>query len=311
MLPFLCRSYDRALGRLIARFVRQPAGGFTEPPAVPDSPEELDIPRQVAFEFSQEKAELWKFEAPSPAESIWPESKILRGRALGLENSRGALIVLHGACDNEYTYSRWMGNAFLRHGYRVLIPAAPCHLDRAPPRTFSGAPMFWSTRLTIAGVAQWLTEVRSLIDHLRGDGVETIGLIGYSIGSLTAGLAATLWPDLDFACLLAPVGHHLRAMDHSKVARTIWPWLEDVSPDEAALFDRWAALNRRPVARQSLFLMTLFDDLQPYGLQQDWWNAWDQPAHHEYRHGHMSILFCKQLYRDLDAFAASAVGEPA
>ena len=48
---------------------------------------------------------------------------------------------------------------------------------------------------------------------------------------------------------------------------------------------------------------TLFDDLQPIELQDRWWQAWNRPESHAYRHGHMSILFCRQLYRDLEAFA--------
>src|SRR5438874_2311376 len=85
----------------------------------------------------------------------------------------------------------------------------PDHVPRAMHGRFSGSAMFWSTELVVAGMAQWLAEIRGLIDWLRGEGVATVGLMGYSIGSQVAGLAATLWPDVDFVALLAPVGHHL------------------------------------------------------------------------------------------------------
>lgn len=303
MSPFLCRLYDRALGRLIAQFVRRPKQGFQEPDCVPDTPDSLSPSSPLALKFFDPKKESWKFECESPVASPWPESRVLRGRAFGPMKSDAAVIVLHGACDNEYTYSGWTGSAFVQAGFRALVPAAPSHLDRRPAKTFSGAPMFWSTKLTVAGMAQWLAEIQGLVGYLRQDGVKTVGLIGYSIGSLTAGLAATLWPDLDFVCLLAPVGHHLAALPVSRVARTIWPWLQDVSTAETALMDRWAAVNRQPVARRTVFLMTLFDALQPIELQRAWWEAWKQPESHEYRHGHMSILFCRQLYRDLRALA--------
>ncbi|MGE0606422.1 MAG: alpha/beta hydrolase [Pirellulales bacterium] len=303
MLPFLCRAYDRSLVRLISPFVRPPKAGFSQPDEVPASPDDLpDVP-PLRFDLVHQQDDLWKFEVESPVASHWPESQMLRGRALGPADAKSALIVLHGACDNEYTYSRWMGAEFVKQGFRVLVPAAPAHLDRAP-KCFSGAPMFWSTRCTVAGMAQWLCEVRGLIGHLRAQGVQTIGLIGYSIGSLTAGLAATIWPDLDFVCLLAPVGHHLKALPVSGVARRFWPWMVNLPDDELALFDRWSALTRQPLGATPLFLMTLFDDLQPHSLQTNWWQAWSQPARHEYRHGHMSILFAKQLYPDLSAFAA-------
>src|SRR5687767_10002249 len=117
MLPFLCRAYDRSLGNLIGRFVRRPVGGFTEPTEVPDSPDALPDVAPLVLSFEHQKEELWRFEAPSPVASHWPESQVLRGRAIGPENARAALIVLHGACDNEYTYSRWMGDAFVRKGF--------------------------------------------------------------------------------------------------------------------------------------------------------------------------------------------------
>jgi dienelactone hydrolase len=302
VLPVLCRAYDRSLGNLISWFVGRPKGGFSQPASVLASPDDLPPTPPLDLQFSEQKPGLWKFEVESPVASHWAGSQKLRGRAFGPADAKAALIVLHGACDNEYTYSQWMGQSFMQHGFRVLVPAAPCHLDRGE-RGFSGAPMFWSVETTIAGMTQWLAEIQGMIGYLRGQGVQVVGLIGYSIGSLTAGLAATLWPDLDFACLLAPVGHHLAAIPTSRVARKIWPWLQDVTTEERALMDRWAAINRQPVTPRPLFLMTLFDALQPYDLQQNWWRAWGQPAFHEYRHGHMSILFCKQLYRDLDAFA--------
>ena len=72
-------------------------------------------------------------------------------------------------------------------------------------------------------------------------------------------------------------------------------------PAEAtALLDRWSALHRPPVAGRPLFLMTEFDLLQPYALQQSWWQTWNRPESHRYRHGHMSVLFCKQLPRPGD-----------
>ena len=308
MLPVLCRTYDRSLGWLISRFVGRPSAGFVEPESVPESPEDLSVVGPLDVTYELQKPELWRFEIPSPVESHWPESQTLRGRAIGPQGVRQALVVMHGACDNEYTYSRWMGGAFVKQGYRVLIPAAPCHLDRAPRKTFSGAPMFWSARTTVSGVAQWLLEIQGLIGHLRRDGAEVVGLIGYSVGSLTAGIAATLWKDLDFAALLAPVGHHLAALDHSRVARRIWPWLVDCNAEDVALLDRWAPVSRQPVIQHPLFLMTCFDDLQPYLLQEKWWQAWNRPARYEYRHGHMSILFCRRLYRDLETFARQMAG---
>ena len=189
----------------------------------------------------------------------------------------------------------------------MFLPAAPCHLDRAADGTFSGAPLFWSTKLVVAGMAQWLAEIRGFVDWLRRQGAASVGIVGFSFGSLVGGLAATLWPDLDFVVLMAPVGHHLQAVRHSRAAAAVWPWMRRVSPAEAALLDRWAPLYRRPLVRRLLFLKTMYDVLQPTELQQNWWREWGRPPAHEYPHGHMSVLFCRQMYRDLEAFAAERV----
>ena len=145
-------------------------------------------------------------------------------------------------------------------------------------------------------MAQWLAEVHGLVGWLRNQGATSVGVLGYSLGSLVGGLAATLWPDLDFVALLAPVGHHLHAIRRSRAAACVWPWMRRVSPAEA-LLDRWAPLYRRPVTPRLLFLKTMYDVLQPTELQQDWWRDWSRPPAHEYPHGHMSVLFCRQMYR--------------
>src|SRR5262249_39775030 len=144
------------------------------------------------------KEEAWAFTAPSPVTTPWPESQVIHGRAMGPADARSALIILHGAY-SEYTPCQMVAQSFTQHGFRVLIPAAPCHLERTPKGAFNGAPFFWSAPALVLGIGQWLTEVRGLIDGLRQQGVERVGVLGYSIGSLAAGLAASLWADLDFA----------------------------------------------------------------------------------------------------------------
>jgi esterase/lipase len=221
---------------------------------------------------------------------------------LGPDDARRAVVILHGAY-GEYINCEMMGRCFATHGFRVLIPAAPCHLERTPKGTKSGNAFFWSTELVVAGVGQWLVDVRGLIDGLRTQGVERIGLVGYSIGSLTAGLAGTLWPDLEFVAPLAPVGHHLEAIHQSPAAASFWPWMKNATSAEAELFDRWAPRYRPPVAQRATFLVTLFDELQPVELQQAWRKAWHDPPQREFRHGHISICFSRVLYRELERLA--------
>jgi hypothetical protein len=314
VLPLLARSIDQLLTAWLAPRVRRPRGYRPPAAAPPDSPDALTwlgalVPKRTHQVPFHGKDEVWAFEAPSPVPTPWPESQVIHGRIMGPPDARSALIVLHGAY-SEYTPCQMVGQSFAKHGFRVLIPAAPCHQERTPQETPNGGAFFWSARAFVLGMGQWLAEVRGLIEGLRQEGVERVGILGYSIGSLAAGLAATLWADLDFVGMLAPVGHHHQSIVRSRVAGRIWPWMRRLPPAEVALLDRWAPLYRRPVVRQLLFGISLFDDLQLTSLQEDWWQAWQQPPRKEYRYGHISLYFAPVLYRDLDQYAAGLVAGP-
>jgi dienelactone hydrolase len=304
MVPFLARACDRLLSRWLAGRVGRPSDGLPQPPVVPESPDLLSWPEPIVPATEHVQGDVRKFTAPSPVPTFCEESRTIQGRMLGPDEARKAVVILHGAY-GEYINCEMMGRCFAKHGFRVLIPAAPFHLERTPKGIKSGNAFFWSPALVVAGVAQWLVDVRGLIGWLRTQGVEQIGLVGYSIGSLTAGLAATLWSDLNFVAPLAPVGHHLEAIHRSPTAARFWPWMKNVSSAEAELLDRWAPRYRQPVARQTMFLITLFDELQPLELQQAWRKAWHDPPQREFRHGHISICFSRVLYRELERLAAA------
>ena len=313
----LARSFDAILSMSLARFVR-PRGELPRPHAVPDGPDDVNWPELVELELTPlesppakggqgEGEPQWDFSFPSPVPSSWKENETVRGLALGPQDARRAIILLHGAYEDHYTHAVWMARSFTKHGYRVLIPAGPCHLQRKPPGVFSGSPMFWSPELVVAGFHQWLAEIRGLMGFLRREGAQQIGLYGYSLGSLVAGLAATLWRDLDFIALLTPVGSHADAIGHSRVAARIWPWMRDIPQEKIALLDRWAAVHRQPLTDRMAFFITRYDNLQPTRLQEQWWEAWGRPPRRDYPHAHLSVHYCKQFYRDLAMFAGEGV----
>jgi dienelactone hydrolase len=313
VLPFLARSIDQLLTSWLAPQVRRPPG-YRPPDTRPlPSPDAITWPGAIVPERTEKtpfhgKDEVWAFQAPSPVPSPWPEGRVMHGRDMGPTDARSALIVLHGAY-SEYTPCQMVGQSFTQHGFRVLIPAAPCHLERTPRGTPNGGAIFWSPQAFILGMAQWLAEVRGLIDGLRQQGVQRVGILGYSFGSQAAGLAATLWPDLDFVAVVAPVGHHHQSILRSRAAGRIWPWMRRLPPEEVAILDRWAPIQRRPVVSRLLFLVSLFDELQPTHMQRAWWQAWREPPYQEYRYGHISLYFAPILYRDLSQYAVNAKAE--
>jgi pimeloyl-ACP methyl ester carboxylesterase len=316
----LAKGIDWLLSMTLARWVR-PHGAVPKPVVVPSDPAAIAWPdvADIALKPAEpprqrvkdREEELWDFSFASPVESPWPVNQTVRGVALGPEKAADAVILLHGAYEDYYTHAQWMAQPFLRHGGRAFIPAGPCHLQRTPPGVFSGSPMFWSTDLVVASLYQWLAEVRCLMNWLRRSGGQRVGLFGYSLGTLVAGLAAALWDDVDFLALLSPVGSHAQAITHSRVAARIWPWMQNLPADEPALLERWAPIKRPPVTKRIGFFITRYDDLQPTALQEEWWQAWGRPPRWDYPHGHLSVHFCKQFYRDLETFAKDVLDRSA
>jgi dienelactone hydrolase len=305
MLPWLAYQIDSLTTSVLGRMIQPPAGYCPPSEPVPDRPEDIAWPGPIRLDVKKRlKGEIDWIHAPSPVRSPWPESQTIHGRAFGPASARSAILFLHGAYD-VYTPFEKMGARFARRGFRVIIPAAPCHLERAPRGTHNGAPFFWSHQSVLLGMAQWLAELHGVIQGLRQQGFERIGIFGYSIGSLTAGLAATLWPDLDFVVLLAPVGHHLQAIREARVSKNLWPWMTTATPEERHLFDQWAPAIRDPVARRSFFLIPRFDGLQPTELQLAMWQRWGSPFMRLYRHGHISVCFSPRMSGDLGVIAAS------
>ncbi len=317
----LAHSIDWLLSMTLARFVRPPAE-LPTPGPVPSDPANVAWPDVVEPRLESAKSpagkwpggpvpadeKCWQFSFASPVESPWEECRTVRGLVLGSLEAKRAVILLHGAYEDKYVHPVWMARAFTQHGYRAVILAGPCHLERAPKGVFSGAPMFWSADLFVAALYQWLAEVRGLIGWLRREGATEVGVFGNSLGSLAAGLAAALWSDVGFAALLSPVGSHADAIRHSRVAARIWPWMRNLSADDAALLDRWAPCRRRPLTPRLGFFITSYDNLQPTRLQEEWWQAWDRPPRRDYPHAHLSAHYCKDFYRDLAAFAKGEGG---
>jgi dienelactone hydrolase len=308
MWKLTARGFDWLLSLTLSRMVR-PRVELPPPTVVPSDPDEVDWPAVAPVDLQPAGAEyeklakeipdpVWEFVFPSPVDSPWEENQVACGLAVGPIDAKRVTILLHGAYEDGLKPSVWMADSFARQGHRVFMPVAPCHLKRTPGGLFSGSPMFWSARRVVAGVYQWLAEIRGLMGYLRREGVEEIGLYGYSLGSMVAGLAGTLWDDVDSLALLSPVGSHAEAIQHSRIASRIWPWMRDLSADDIALLDRWAPVRRQPRVDRMGFFITMYDKLQPTALQERWWDTWGQPQRWDYHHAHLSVHYSKAFYRD-------------
>src|SRR5262245_51902111 len=193
MFKPLAQSFDWLLSMTLARMIR-PRGDVPRGLDVPSDPAEVIWPELVEPSFSLADAaalkltlaageELSEFSFDSPVDSPWAENQTVRGLALGAADAARAVILMHGAYEDTYQRSLRIARAFAQHGYRVLMPAGPCHLQRTPPGVFSGSPMFWSSELFTAALHQWLAELHGLIGYLHREGIGQVGVFGNSLGS--------------------------------------------------------------------------------------------------------------------------------
>ena len=116
---------------------------------------------------------------------------------------RPTIIVCHGFLASPYL----LNSAFLSlpwfhsHGHDVALITLPYHGRRSePPWAFSGAGLFAHGLGGLTeGLLQAVHDLRSLIDLLRADGVDQIGVTGISLGGYLTAILAALDPDLAFA----------------------------------------------------------------------------------------------------------------
>ncbi|ARU59341.1 hypothetical protein OLMES_5361 [Oleiphilus messinensis] len=118
------------------------------------------------------------------------------------DGPRPTLIFLHGYTLDAY----WINSAmfslrwFYEQGWDVLLYTLPFHgsrRERGDP--FSGYGFFnHGFAETNEAMLQAIHEVRTFMQYLRKEGVETIGISGLSLGGYLSALTAAVEPDLAF-----------------------------------------------------------------------------------------------------------------
>lgn len=122
---------------------------------------------------------------------------------------RGAVVLVHGYLGGNHAFEermwplRWL---YQRLGLDVALFVLPFHGVRAI-RGRRGAPPFPGAdpRVTNEGFRQAMGDLRDLIQWLRGQGNEQVGVMGMSLGGYTTSLAATVEPSLAFAVPVIPL----------------------------------------------------------------------------------------------------------
>ena len=203
-----------------------------------------------------------------------------------------------------------------RAGYEAWLAVPPRHWDRSPAGVRSGE-AFASPDLPAlrSAVEQSVLELRWLAAIARARGGE-VGLVGLSLGGLSAALAATAPEPLDFVALVAPPADLLHVLAATRIGRRYARLAARAGapmPGRAALRGMLAPFRpagRSPTAARLLVALGRYDRVVlprgPAALARAW-----GLAPRIYPRGHLTLLFASgAVRRDLAGFLAVSAAPP-
>ncbi|MDF1830997.1 MAG: hypothetical protein P1U52_01515 [Porticoccaceae bacterium] len=189
-------------------------------------------------------------------------------------------------------------------GFNVLHYVIPLHGPRKIGPTSGDGLLSPGYVNAIHAEAQAMFELRRIIDWLRRDGAEQIGVHGISLGGFTTALLATLEGNL--SCVIAGIP----AVELVKAARRLgrrnllyffdnlnMPW--DEIEKMAQVISPTAMKVKVPKKRRFIYagvLDRLVHPAEPLGL----WEHWDRPAIEWYQGNHMTFARDKNVRTFID-----------
>jgi pimeloyl-ACP methyl ester carboxylesterase len=125
------------------------------------------------------------------------------------QGPRPTLAIIHGYMGGFLALERrmWPLRALFDGGLDIVFTVLPFHGARRNPSRGLKPPAFPSAdpRFTIEGFRQLVLDHRSLFTHLLAQHVPSLGVMGMSLGGYSAGLLATLQPNLTCCVMHIPL----------------------------------------------------------------------------------------------------------
>ena len=144
----------------------------------------------------------------SPIQTAFPENQTARARIFLTDQGFRAptVIFLHALMSaHDVGYSR-IAAQMNRRGWNAALMHLPFHYSRVPRGHFNGALTLTSNLPQNAEtLRQAVTEIRQLMEYLRGKGCPDFGMIGTSYGGWVGALVSFLERQFRFITLLQPI----------------------------------------------------------------------------------------------------------
>jgi hypothetical protein len=253
----------------------------------------------------------WRPPAPRPAGAA--EGDRLAVHVVEATGTRRGTVVLSPPwkIGSPRLVAGWV-RLLARAGWDAWLAVPPHHGERAPAGVRSGE-AFASPDLPAlrSAVEQSVLELRWLAAIARGRGGE-VGLLGLSLGGLSAALAATAPEPVDFAALVAPPADLVHVLSATRIGRRYARLAAGAGaplPGRAALRGMLAPFRpaaRIPTAARLLVALGRYDRVVPprgpLALARAWGIA---PRVHP--RGHLTLLFASgAVRRDVAGFLSAS-----
>lgn len=263
----------------------------------------------IAFESS--------FTAVNPAMRerwrAWKSNNIVRAQHWRHDDGpRPTLCVIHGFMGSSYLANgRFFALPwYYRSGYDVVMYTLPFHGKRAERFSpFSGFGYFAGGMSGFAeAMAQAVHDFRSIIDYLRGTGVDRIALTGISLGGYTSALVASVDDRLEAVIPNCPVVTPATLFDEwfpaNKLVR-LGLRLSHIGRAELADgLSYHCPLTYRPLLERDrrMIITGLGDRMAPPDHAVKLWEHWDRCALHWFPGSHVLHVSQLDYLRRMTAF---------
>ena len=223
------------------------------------------------------------------------------------DRPRGTVIALHG-----FTMGRpWidaqvlMAAQWFALGFDVVLPILPFHGARAPRWARYSGEAFgsWDVGRLNESVRQAVHDVDMIRRWLLGEGAETVGIVGLSLGGYLTALMAGLRPDLAFAIPVAApsslwwLPQRLFGFGRGRAAR--YPVTAAIL--EAAYRVHSPLTFPLAIPRERAFIVGgLGDGVVPPAQVKALWRHWGEPALHWFSGGHTTPFGRAQIMAHIE-----------
>jgi len=190
-------------------------------------------------------------------------------------------------------------------GINVAVPVLPLHGPRASGRVRGEDLMTIDLVDSMHGIAQAVSDLRRVISWLRASqGAQSVGVIGYSLGSLVAALVASLEDDL--ACVIAgipvvglPDLFRRHTTTRARQLAERYAVLGSAADDVHRVVSPLAMVPKVPREHRYLFA-GLGDRMSTFGQARRLWLHWDRPTLAAYPGGHVGFFWSGAVRRLVD-----------